>query len=207
MPVASGLATVVKNVVNHRQSPTTIETYEDTSEEHSEASKRSKYVAGPTRNRNERPCCSHGPAVLKTTPDDTLSTLPAKEIGQTPDDTVVKFVGTHGAPSSSTVPEALAPIMKLDRSPEARHLAELICEGPGKRCALFLLAVGRLPEAQDLDWIRAESPERLRAILALQADEGLQLGILKAALEFWPQETPKGHVTEPGSLSRAACGQ
>jgi integrase len=63
---ATRLATVVKTVVDHRQSPTTMSTYEDTSEEHSEASNRRKYVAGPTRNRNERPCCSHGPAILSS---------------------------------------------------------------------------------------------------------------------------------------------
>ena len=80
-------------------------TYEDTSEEHSEASKRSKYVAGPTRNRNERPCCSHGPAVLKTAQEPPLTTSETNGLAQAQIAAVVKNVVNHRASRTTMGPK------------------------------------------------------------------------------------------------------
>jgi integrase len=60
---------VVKTVVNCGESPDGIAPQIRPEAPRWSASNRSKLLAGPTRNRNERPCCSHGPAVLKTVAD------------------------------------------------------------------------------------------------------------------------------------------
>ena len=67
--VAEELGTVVKIEGILPTEPSGTVGYEKRAEPRFQGSARSKYVAGPTRNRNERPCCSHGPAVLKTVAD------------------------------------------------------------------------------------------------------------------------------------------
>ncbi len=62
-------ATVVKTVVKRGESSEGMEGNERSEAPRWSASNRRKLLAGPTRNRNERPCCSHGPAVLKTVAD------------------------------------------------------------------------------------------------------------------------------------------
>ncbi len=67
--VAEELGTVVKNVGILPTESSGIKGYEAKREARWRSSYRSKVMAGPTPNRTERPCCSHGPAVLKTVAD------------------------------------------------------------------------------------------------------------------------------------------
>ena len=55
-----------------------------------------------------------------------------------------------------------------------------------------VLKLGRSPEAQQLaELLTSASPERRQAIISLAVNESLQLGVLKAALEFWPEDVPR----------------
>ena len=64
-------------------------------------------------------------------------------------------------------------VVQLGRSPEAQALAKLLCSAP---------------------------PDERRALFALAVSERLQLGVLKAGLEFWPNEVPTS--TEIGKERR-----
>jgi len=79
----------------------------------------------------------------------------------------VKNVVTHGAPSPGLDGGGGPRVIRIGQSEEARHLADLLCNLP---------------------------PAHRRAIFALAAQEGLQLGVLKAGLEYWPEDLPALHV-------------
>ena len=73
-----------------------------------EALERRKCVAGPTRNRNERPCCSHGPAVWKTGDDTPASTRRPEGLAKAQVAAVVRSVVNHRAPHAATGQDAEA---------------------------------------------------------------------------------------------------
>lgn len=81
----------------------------------------------------------------------------------------------HGEPEPSDAP----------RSPETG----LECgDEPGRSRTIQL---GTTPEARALAELLHDLPEpKRRAIVHLAADERLQLGVLKAALQHWPQDLP-----------------
>ena len=87
-------------------------------------------------------------------------------------------------------------VIKLGETPEAALLAGMLCEGPEKRRVLFHLALDRLPPDESLKDLIGTTPAKLQAVLALQLDQGLKLGVLQAGLEWWPAEIPHGRGTQ-----------